>query len=966
MEQTEFIVPATLKARFTQFQHNPIEHFRVGVRQMRAQQLRQLLSDPAAISLELFNREVWPIGKMVVNGQQIGDLLGEEARINLSQLPELTAALDDGRLEIHGNSIWGSAAQIYGARLRENEQEKVQFIRQALTILNTAELSPIEKAKRIDQIPGFGLNSATGLVMVFHPTEFAIYNQVSKSALQKLGYPAEDLQTFEGSARLLKEQLEAADYIELDWFLYLLNEGCISVQPPQHVWWVNQGASFAVEKAGGYLWAPKHGRNGATYEHWTNLTKLQPGDVVLHYANGVLRAVSQVVEAAQEAPRPEGLPSNAWEKEGYLVRVQYQLLQQPIQLQDIPVEWRLEEPGPFTKEGGVKQGYLFPVSDEFANKLQDRFRSNLPPIFHAKNSQRQTWLFQRNPKIHDLAAQVKKVTVGATDDWLVTAHRKEMHSGDRVVLWEAGPEGGIVALGELTGEPFQREPSPWRPGRHTEPEWAVPYRFTHILKKPISRSELLADPILRNMHHLRFAQGTNYKVTAEEWEALEPLLNQQSLVREVPSVPYALPIRFAELYQSILSKGLFFSPQVVANYLLALQTKRFVILTGISGTGKTQLALAVAQCFSWTATPPSSTIPQSFSNQRVPHDNGAYSQLYRLVAVKPDWRDNRGLLGYYNPLMERYAVTPALRLLLDAEKEFALAAQEGREPSPFFLILDEMNLARVEHYFSDFLSCLESGVPIDLQDHPSAGVDDTEETLSVPAQLAIHNNVFITGTVNIDETTYMFSPKVLDRAFTMELNEVNLAALGQREPLSGVDSNTLYLHHFPGQLQYTHKPNSLDWEEFGRLLNGELQQVVLDLNTLLSNDRRNFGYRVAVEMARFVNLAHEQTESSEAALWTALDLAIVQKVLPKFNGTQQELEEVLGEVFVFAITGTCTDQSVKKRLQPEAWHMEQGRIFLNGPDLEEEYSRPRLPMTAMKVWSMWNRLRRQGFTSYLS
>ena len=92
-----------------------------------------------------------------------------------------------------------------------------------------------------------------------------------------------------------------------------------------------------------------------------------------------------------------------------------------------------------------------------------------------------------------------------------------------------------------------------------------------------------------------------------------------------------------------------------------------------------------------------------------------------------------------------------------------------------------MNLARVEHYFSDFLSCLELGEPLDLQEHQSTGMDETSGTMTVPAQLKIYNNVFFTGTVNIDETTYMFSPKVLDRAFTLELNEVNLSTFGQRE-----------------------------------------------------------------------------------------------------------------------------------------------------------------------------------------
>jgi 5-methylcytosine-specific restriction endonuclease McrBC GTP-binding regulatory subunit McrB len=144
--------------------------------------------------------------------------------------------------------------------------------------------------------------------------------------------------------------------------------------------------------------------------------------------------------------------------------------------------------------------------------------------------------------------------------------------------------------------------------------------------------------------------------------------------------------------------------------------------------------------------------------------------------------------------------------------------QEQREPAPFFLILDEMNLARVEHSFSDFLSSLESGEPLLLHDHESPGGDDAGEPLTVPAHLKIHENVFFTGTVNIDETTYMFSPKVLDRAFTLELNEVNLATFGQHEPDDGRETPPLFLPRFPGYLTYDHQPNRTDWELFGQLL----------------------------------------------------------------------------------------------------------------------------------------------------
>ncbi len=306
----------------------------------------------------------------MINGRVISDLMDIELRINPAQLPELTTALDQGKFEIHGNSIWGSSSRIYGSQLKESNEEKVHSIRQAVAILNDATLSPMEKAQRIDELPGFGPNSSTGLVMVFHPAEFAIYNELSQNAMHMLGFSIENLEEFEEKVRALKEQLGAMDFIELDWFLYLVYRGRIQIDRlNRQIWWVNQGTTFAIERAGGYLWAPKHGKNNVVFQHWSDMTKLQPEDVVLHYANGALRAVSRVLEAAKDEPRPGELSADTWEMEGYLVRVRYYPLEQPIPLQNIPLEWRTETTGPFTTDGGVKQGYLFPLTNEFADKL---------------------------------------------------------------------------------------------------------------------------------------------------------------------------------------------------------------------------------------------------------------------------------------------------------------------------------------------------------------------------------------------------------------------------------------------------------------------------------------------------------------------------------------------------------------------------------------------------------------------
>jgi len=337
---------------------------------------------------------------------------------------------------------------------------------------------------------------------------------------------------------------------------------------------------------------------------------------------------------------------------------------------------------------------------------------------------------------------------------------------------------------------------------------------------------------------------------------------------------------------------------------------------------------------------------------------------YEVVAVRPDWTDSRGLLGYYNPLTKQYTSTPLLALLLAASEECEQAETAGRAPQPFFAIFDEMNLAHVEHYFSDFLSCLESGEPLDLHQDLAVEQGEDEDAQPIPRRLAIPPNVFFTGTVNIDETTYMFSPKVLDRAFTMELSEVDLTIYGQAKPEANASPEPLRLEHLPPTFQGAVKAGALDWETFGTLDDGELRATVVEIHELLAREQRPFGYRVANEIARFVRLAAEQAGPQPGALWAALDLAILEKVLPKFHGTQLELEPLLSALLCYAVYGQADPQPAMVDGLLHDWRPERTRLsYLGQPP--DEIPNPKLPRTAAKLWRMLWRARRQGFTSFI-
>lgn len=516
-------------------------------------------------------------------------------------------------------------------------------------------------------------------------------------------------------------------------------------------------------------------------------------------------------------------------------------------------------------------------------------------------------------------------------------------------------------------------------------------------------------------------------------------------------------ITFDGFVAQLENQGYSFPDDLVAAYMLALQAKRFVILAGISGTGKTKLASVLAQTFSecsagardradgdsgyrvqirpymlkhnrmWLPVDFVAQVPgllekasadgrisvrfdgrdpqelrlwrkeqsnlvglfwsgpirevfsasfQEGDEVQLHASRGATARdialevrsaatsarisiksTFEVVAVRPDWTDNRGLLGFYNPLTKVYSSTPFLNLVMAAAAEEEAANKAQRDPLPFFAILDEMNLARVEHYFSDFLSCLESGDSLHLHDDQAVEEGEADGCEAVPRRLRVPRNLFFTGTVNVDETTHMFSPKVLDRAFTLEFNEVDLDGYGLDVEQDSAPPSALRLGRFDGALRLDSNPGPDDWKKLLGLGDEKLVDSVRGLHRVLEADHRHFGYRVANEIARFVNLAAAQAGKETETVWAALDVAILAKVLPKLHGTQQELETLLSRLFDFTVrcseTGTPTDSG--------KWEIERGKLKWTG----EGEAAPALPRSAAKLWRMLRRLRRQGFTAFI-
>lgn len=373
------------------------------------------------------------------------------------------------------------------------------------------------------------------------------------------------------------------------------------------------------------------------------------------------------------------------------------------------------------------------------------------------------------------------------------------------------------------------------------------------------------------------------------------------------------------LYDYFSQKGFFFSREVLSRYYLSLKTKPFVILSGISGTGKTKIAQLFASYMC--------------QNERLEDAD----KRIAFTSVRPDWMDNKGLLGYYNILDEKYHSTKILDLLIEAI---------AHPQKPHFVILDEMNLAKVEHYFSDFLSILESRTP----DNPKGETIDLHSledasTISgrkIPGEIHIPANVFFAGTVNVDESTYMFSPKVLDRANVIEFNDVNLDAysngLQEGESLTLINGNVL------GQLLDQSSQFFCNKEDYTNLTETG-KDYLTKLLSLLKEYNLHFGYRVANELGKFVNLA--MAEVGESSLDDAMDIQIIQKILPKLHGTRAKLEKPLQKLLAF-----CHGQSA----------VFSEDLFKKSQSFD---SNARFPRSAQKIARMLGQLAIQGYASFV-
>ncbi|RFC52003.1 MAG: 5-methylcytosine-specific restriction enzyme B [Verrucomicrobia bacterium] len=324
----------------------------------------------------------------------------------------------------------------------------------------------------------------------------------------------------------------------------------------------------------------------------------------------------------------------------------------------------------------------------------------------------------------------------------------------------------------------------------------------------------------------------------------------------------------------------------------ALLAKPFLILTGPSGTGKTRGAIQLAESL-------------------------CDADCRAVVAVGADWTDNRHVLGFLNPLqtvdgapdgVAIYETTEILNLLLHANAE-------GNREKPHVLILDEMNLSHVERYFADFLSAMELEDKEKALKLHSAGCARTRGGVDVAGSIDFPENLFVIGTVNIDETTYMFSPKVLDRANVIEVHAdpVVLGNFlrgigGEAEP----ESRDYGVSFLEAALAIRTENEHHDVPLVTSGVSGFAADRLVELFEIMKRGRGEFGFRTGREVLAYLRAAYFLTPEAQRAAWSApdgewikaLDAQILQKILPKLHGSRTRLAPLLGALAQYCATGS--------------------------------------------------------------
>lgn len=376
-------------------------------------------------------------------------------------------------------------------------------------------------------------------------------------------------------------------------------------------------------------------------------------------------------------------------------------------------------------------------------------------------------------------------------------------------------------------------------------------------------------------------------------------------------------------------------------YITAIKSKPFLLLAGISGTGKSRIVRELARAC-WKAT------DEEYNSQKP--------RNFEMVQVKPNWHDSSELIGYVSRVSGEpvYVAGDFLKFVARAWEELDV---------PYFLCLDEMNLAPVEQYFAEYLSVVES------RKADSSGVVTTDPILKKSEEdwyriltgvltgdddvrnrflndgICIPQNLIVIGTVNMDETTFSFSRKVLDRAMTIEMNDVDLEGglTHRHEQIGKLSNNELVGTAVEGVDVYNDNKATCD------LVIDYLKKV----NSKLEGTPFKIAYRTRNEFLLYVvnNIPYKkhpdgEEDMEEYVIARALDEITNMKILSRIEGDETKVSAKFLE---------SLEKTIKEGLE----------AIFDGPFAKEESDEAYKSISLAKLDEMKTRLA-SGYTSFWS
>ncbi len=429
------------------------------------------------------------------------------------------------------------------------------------------------------------------------------------------------------------------------------------------------------------------------------------------------------------------------------------------------------------------------------------------------------------------------------------------------------------------------------------------------LEERINRYFIIFKPIWDMLHEIDPVQSIE-KTVSEDRQVYSNKINEFSTKEKIENIK-----------SYIKANGFVYPEHLIENFYLSIKTKPFVILAGVSGTGKTKLVKLFAEALGATS------------------DN----QQFTLIPVRPDWSDPSDLMGY----KDLAGVFRPGRLTM----VLAEASKESNRHKPYFICLDEMNLARVEHYFSDLLSIIETQkwkddrIVTDNLIHQESLQGNDQKLFG---NLQLSDNVYLIGTVNMDETTHPFSKKVLDRANSIEFNYIDL----EKYPDQETSVVNFVITPIPNDFLRNEYLQLTDVYIRDKELVQRTTKRLVQVNKILEQIHAHVGFRIRDAICFYLSYNNQFGFMSEEE---AFDLQLLQKILPRVQGSNNSVKRVLLQLMEIALGRPIQVEDYVD----DATEIYEGWVSISSPTEPVTY-----PNSVRKLAFMLRRIEEDGFTSY--